>query len=267
MVTIDVDTLVAAAQALGLAGHRDLAERLLSAGSVGSVGSARADDAGDRLTLALAAAKIAVDDAVWGGTASGSAAVDAFAALLPGSAGEAAWELDLLRLRMSYSAVLAGRSVDDPAALGARARRLLDTAPDEGRAGWAAFYVGVIADNVDEDPATAQAVFQRALDAAGATGDDLLASYALRHLGGHALDGNDLAEARDLLWRSTELRERHGFVPGTLAQRVLLAELLDREGNRAGAEALAADVARAARARGWTRLAAQADDLLARLTT
>jgi hypothetical protein len=254
MATIDVDTLVAAARALGLAGHRDLAERLLSAGT---------QNAGERLTLAAIAAKIAVDDAVWGGTGSAAAAVDAFAAVADGSS--SVWELDLLRLRMAYSGVLSGGRVDGRA-LGAEARRLLDTAPDEGRAGWAAFYVGVIADNVDEDPDTARPAYRRALDAAAATGDDLLASYALRHLGGHALDGNDLDGARDLLWRSTELRERHGFVPGTLAQRILLAELLDREGNRAGAEALAADVARAARARGWTRLAAQADDLLARLT-
>jgi hypothetical protein len=251
MATIDIGPLVAAAQALGLAGHRNLAETLLAAGT---------DDDGERRTLAATAARIAVDDAVWGGTAAAAGAVDAYVALAPGD-----WEVDLLRLRMAYSAVLAGRG-GDGAALGPQAQRLLDAAPDPGRAGWAAFYLGVIADNVDEAPSVALAAYRQAREAAEATGDDLLASYALRHLGGHALDGDDLAAARDLLWRATELRERLGFVPGTLAQRILLAELLDREGDRAGAAALAADVARAARARGWTRLVAQADELLARLT-
>jgi hypothetical protein len=255
MADIDVDALVAGAVALSLAGQRDLADRLLAADT---------DDAVDRLTLAATAARVEVDDAVWGGAPRSTAAVDRLAGLLAASASASpamAWDLDLLRLRVDYSAALAGADTDR-AALSGRAGRLLDRAPDAGRAGWAAFYVGAIADNIDERADVAVPAFRRALTAADETGDDLLASYALRHLGGHALDSGDLAAARDLLWRSAELRERLGFVPGALAQRILLADLLARQGDRPGAVALAADVARAARARGWTRLAAQAEGLL-----
>jgi len=203
----------------------------------------------------------------------------------------AAWDLDLLRLRLDYGAALAGRAgkartassagfadgasgagFADGADDGGVARRLEEqaaalraAAPDEGRLGWTAFWAGVIADNVSHQPDAAAAQYRVALAIAEANGDDLLASYAQRHLGGQAHEAGELPLARERAWRSAELRERVGFVPGTLAQRLALAEVLLDSGDPAGAAALARDIGRAASARGWTRLADQAATLLARL--
>jgi hypothetical protein len=242
MVTVDLDSLLAAVAALGRAGYRDLVADL--------VASAGTDDPVDRAQLALAAGRVAADNAFWSLDVPEpdlEPIADAVAAA-PGLAA-AGWDLDLLRLRARYAQAL---FKDGPReGLADEAERLLGTAPDDGRRGWAAFHAGVIADNITGDRATARVRYHEALEA----GDDLLTSYALRHLADHA---DEPATAWDLAWRSAELREKVGFVPGAIAQRLMLVDLMRAAGDEAGAAVLARDLARAAGARGWTRLAAAA---------
>jgi hypothetical protein len=261
MVRVDRGILVESVRALSLAGHYDLALRLL--------GGALAD-AADRPGLALAAAEVAADS-TWfvGKPAAEEYLSKAGAAVRAADDQVAAWDLDLLRLRLDYGAALAGGADDSEAAhrLEEQAAALRAAAPDDRRRGWTAFWAGVIADNVSHQPDAAAAQYRVALAMAEANGDDLLASYAQRHLGGQAHEAGELPLARERAWRSAELRERVGFVPGTLAQRLALAEVLLDSGDAAGAAALARDIGRAATARGWTRLADEAAMLLARLGT
>lgn len=98
-------------------------------------------------------------------------------------------------------------------------------ADDEGLAGWGAFWLGVLAEHVDHAPGQALAGYTVALDWARAHGDVLLDSYAVRHLGDHALTGGD-PSGLDLLRRSYHLRAALGARPQTAAAALTLAGAL-----------------------------------------
>jgi tetratricopeptide (TPR) repeat protein len=102
---------------------------------------------------------------------------------------------------------------------------------DDALAGWATFWLGVVADNLDEDPDTAGAAFERAREIARDRGDALLESYAVRHQAAHLLE-RDRDTALGLLRRSYHLRAALGARPQTAAAAVTLAGELP-----AGAEA------------------------------
>ena len=266
MVSIELDPVLAAAEALRLAGRWDVALTLLA------VAEATSDT--DRLALTMAAAETEVDASFWREGVDPRGALDRAAALLDTAAaghdGEAAlaetgWRLDYLRMRGDYNAALHARDVSAGVALDDWAERLRASAPDSRLAGWAAFFGGVIADNLLSAPAIAHERYTFARSAAETSGDELLESYALRHLGDHAHTAGDLDQARAAWERSTSSRERLGFVPGTVAQRLNLAELRLAEGDGPGAAALAADVARAVRAMSLPAgLASAADEVAAR---
>ncbi|HEY9241952.1 MAG TPA: hypothetical protein VIP48_08225 [Streptosporangiaceae bacterium] len=93
---------------------------------------------------------------------------------------------------------------------------------DERIAGWGMFWLGVLADNVDHSPAAAVASYQHALTWARDQGDPILESYAVRHLGDHALRAGD-AGGLDLVRRSYQLRAALGARPLTAAAAVTLA--------------------------------------------
>ena len=93
--------------------------------------------------------------------------------------------------------------------------------------------------------------------------DPLLVFEAQRHLGDHAHDDGDHAEALEAWQESAGAAARGGHLLGVLAQQVLLAVLARDAGDEAGAVALAAEVRRWALAVGATRLAGQASDVLA----
>lgn len=264
MVSIELDPVLAAVAALRLAGRWDVALALLTAG--------KATSDAERLALAMAVAETEVDASLWREEVEPQGALDRAAALLDATVGdpgfdgtalaEAAWQLDYLRMRRSYHAALHARDSNAGAKLDHWAERLGATAPDPRRGGWAAFFSGVIMDNLLDDPAIAHERYALARAAAESSGDELLESYALRHLGDHAQTTGDLDAARAAWERSTSLREQLGFVPGAVAQRLALAELRLAEGDGSGAAALASDVARAVRAMGlplW--LANAADDV------
>jgi tetratricopeptide (TPR) repeat protein len=91
----------------------------------------------------------------------------------------------MLLLRNDYSTALfsAEHQPDDAEALAQRAERLRDAAPDEARAGLVTFYAGLIADQLRGAAAEAFSHYTAALELAEKSGDEFLASLALRHLG------------------------------------------------------------------------------------
>ncbi|MBW8485725.1 hypothetical protein [Actinomadura parmotrematis] len=151
---------------------------------------------------------------------------------------------------LAYTRVLFGPEPD--AGDAARAREGFAAAEAHPvLAPWAVFWQGVVADNLDGD-AAAPALFSRALDAALATGDPLLESYAVRHLGGPAAERGDPAGVA-MLRRSYDLRASLGARPQTAAAAVYLAACLP-EGEEA--ERLRTLAAATARELGLTWLAA-----------
>jgi hypothetical protein len=93
-------------------------------------------------------------------------------------------------------------------------------AADDRPAGWAVFWQGALAENVDADPRAAGAAYARALVTARERGDALLESYVVRHQAGH-----ERAPDRRLalLRRSYHLRATLGVRPQTAAAAVTLA--------------------------------------------
>jgi len=104
-------------------------------------------------------------------------------------------------------------------------------AGDERVAGWGHFWLGVLADLVQDNPAGALPRFTEALAWARDQSDLMLESYAVRHLGDHALRAADPG-GLDLLRRSYQLRAALGARPHTAAAAATLAGALP-----AGAEA------------------------------
>lgn len=252
---VPADEIAAAAIVLARAGCWSAAERLLDA--------AEGDNVREAAALAIAQVEVATDSDLFRG---GSVAADALAHAAPLVEAAAdpvqSWDLEFLRIRQQYVAELQGDAVDAADALAAGARAAHEAAPDASRAGWAAFYRGVIADNLKRDRVEAQELYELALSGARESGDDLLMSYALRHLGGHAEDQGNLVKARELAERSAELRARAGFVPGVLAQQVILASLAAAEGDKRAARAIASEVGRWADALELRGVGAQARALL-----
>lgn len=128
--------------------------------------------------------------------------------------------------------------------LGERAVGLRDGGADDGRRGLASFYAGLIADNLQGEPEAAFGHFTAAFEFGERASDELLMSFALRHLGDHAYTAGDLKLAREHWEQSTELRQKVGHLLGALAQQALLSVLLRDEGDAAGSRALAVEINR-----------------------
>ena len=254
--TVDTAALLAAAEGLSRAARYDLAAALL-------------DSADPAVAVARAEVAVAADWAVGADTASPYVEA-AEHALSAGADPVLRWDLDFIRLRQDYGSQLvdwnfgpAGRDPETMAALRAQGEQVHASAPDQRRRGWAAFYVGLIADNIYGEREVAPKHYAEALAAHEATGDDLLGFEALRHLGDHAHDDGDAALAREQWGRSAELAARAGAVRSTLAQQILIAVLARDAGDEAGAKALATEIARWTGAAGMPRQHAQALDFLA----
>jgi hypothetical protein len=98
-------------------------------------------------------------------------------------------------------------------------------ARDRRLAGWGTFWLGVLADHVDDDPEAAVTAYGEALSLSRQHDDLLLASYAIRHQGDHALAG-DKAAGIALLRRSYYLRAALSARPQTAAAAATLAAAL-----------------------------------------
>jgi tetratricopeptide (TPR) repeat protein len=290
--------ILAAAAALTLAGRWDTARQLLVSARASGPGGVTAR----RLALAasatavhhdfrttgprwapdaLAAAEKVVESVVesvaetFVESVAETAAGTSAAATAAGDASPAdRWDLDFLTLQAEYDRELVGTDATprfgpegrDPARLAALARQaeaLLPGAGDQGRGGWAAFYRGVIADNLIGDAGDARRWFEQALAAGEQAGDSYLLGEALRHLGDHDEGAGDLAGARAKWERSAEVWAAAGNVCGVLAQQLLLAHLALAEGQPAAGVAIATEVRRWARAAGLPLYAGSAEALIA----
>lgn len=104
-----------------------------------------------------------------------------------------------------------------------RAREGFTAATGDARlGGWGWFWLGVLADHVDDAPETASTAYAEALELARRHDDRMLESYAVRHIGDHALRAGDTS-GLGLLRRSYDLRAALGARPQTAAAAVTLA--------------------------------------------
>ena len=263
-ISVGIDEIIAAATALTWAAGYDVARRLLDS----AFSAADGDAAARQLALAAAATAVHHDFRTVGPR------------WAPGAIGDAEtvtdaqdrWQLDFLELQHDYGRELIGpdgaRAAEgrDPAraaVLARRAEALAASASDAADGGWAAFYRGLIDDNLTGDRDGAPRWLAQALDAAEQAGDDYLAGEALRHLGDHDEEAGELAQARARWERSTELWARIGNVTGVLAQQILLAQLAIREGRPVAGTAIAQEVSRWAGAIGLVLYQKHADALIA----
>jgi hypothetical protein len=264
-VPVGIDEIVTAATALTWAARYDVARGLLDS----AVCPVDGDEAARRLALAAAASAVHHDFR----TVGPRWAPDALAAAEIVVGDRDRWQLDFLELQHDYGRELIGPDGNpsfgpeghDPAraaALARRAEALAASAPGVADAGWAAFYRGLIGDNLTGDRAGAPRWLARALEAAGQAGDDYLAGEALRHLGDHDEEAGDLEQARARWERSAELWARTGNVTGVLAQQILLAQLAVTDGRPAAGAAIAQEVSRWAGALGLVLYQKHADAVL-----
>lgn len=264
MAQVPATALIAAARALMLAGRWNEATLLLE-------GAAPAD-AAERAMLAVTAAEVAVDQDFWTRTSCGSSALIRASEAVAGNTGTIAFDLEFTRLRHDYGAELFGPDGGilppdgrDPAvadALASRAAALRNGAPDASRRAGVTFYAGLIAEALRGDADAGGAFYAEALRTGEEAGDELIMSYALRHLGYLSAEAGDADRARGLLERSMELRQRVGCVPHVLAQQLALAQLARDSGNLTWARTVAELVRTWARAFGDSWLVQGAEDVL-----
>jgi hypothetical protein len=92
----------------------------------------------------------------------------------------------------------------------------------------ACFWVGAFHQVVRGDGAAALPALRRSYALAREAGDSLTMSYAVRHIGFHAMEQGETDVARERLEESLRLRREVGFRPGIAAALVALAELSAR---------------------------------------
>jgi len=136
----------------------------------------------------------------------------------------------LARGRIRHARFLAARSAgaepgEDPTeiALFDRALALYQSLGDTRGEAEAQFLVGCYHQVVRGDMDTTEPMFARSADLATAAGDDLIRSYALRHLAFAAQHAGRGADAQAALAESTQLRRDLGFAAGVAANLVAQA--------------------------------------------
>lgn len=155
----------------------------------------------------------------------------------------------LLRARVSYHHRLfgleGGEELDEAAIFAA--------APG----GWAAFWHGVVQDNVHNNPDLAKASYARAVELD--PDDRFLESYVVRHQGFHLLD-TDRERGLALLRRSLHLRAALGARPHVAAAQAALVQALGNDDPEAiELRRIVADTARELKL-GWLLRAATEDE-------
>ncbi|MCF2527329.1 hypothetical protein [Yinghuangia soli] len=165
-------------------------------------------------------AELLVDRNFWQRTG-GEAAAEAVAALDPASV-----QARYLGGKLAYSRLLFAEDADpdDRATTEAGYRA---AAEDKELHGWGELHSGTFQEHIAEDKDAAEAHYRKALAASRDTGDLLLESYAVRHLGGLAFfERGEKAEGEQLLRRSLHLRAAAGARPQTAAAQATLAQAL-----------------------------------------
>src|SRR6266536_1672167 len=135
-------------------------------------------------------------------------------------------DLALARGRILHARFLADRQ-EDPGelALFEHAVELYHRLGEVRGEAEACFWVGTFHQVVQGDGDTALPALERSYALAQQTGDALTMSYAVRHLGFHAMEQGQLDLARDRMAEPLRLRREIGFRPGVAAALLALAEL------------------------------------------
>jgi tetratricopeptide (TPR) repeat protein len=267
MTQIALSAVLESATALMRSGRWDEATRLLEATTP--------TDPAEAVALAATRAEVAVDQDFAQVRDTADPFLELFEKALTESPDETLhWDLAMLKLRKTYGRALFARAqMDDGGGrdgggagelgrrLAEQADALREAAPDDARAGHATFYAAMIADNLRALPEEAFAHLTTAFELGERSGDKMVISLALRHLGDHAHTAGDLKLARVHWERSTELRQQIGHLLGALAQQTLLAVLTRDEGNPLGAAAMATEINRWSRQVNLPWITAQTADL------
>jgi tetratricopeptide (TPR) repeat protein len=175
-------------------------------------------------------------------------------------------ELMLARGKVLHGQSMATRG-EDPRELPLfeRALELYRSVGDERGQSEAFFWIGcfhqVIRD--DHEAATEALTLSRAL--ATNTGDDLILSYALRHLGIAEHMAGHLDEARALLEESTRLRRELDFLPGVAANLIGLIYIASTQDRLDDARALADEATTLAESCGALKVLDQVSEARSRL--
>jgi tetratricopeptide (TPR) repeat protein len=169
------------------------------------------------------------------------AAIDALA---EAGAGDRRIEAFVLTRRGAklHSTFLADRSAGEPPGemhLFEEALAVRREIGDEPGIAESLFYVGLVHQVVRDDSPTSLPYFRESYERAKAGGDDLLASYAIRHIAFATHQEGDFDQAEAEFRESLELRQQVGWVPGVAAAEFALAELLRERGRADEALALA----------------------------
>ncbi|TDD60317.1 tetratricopeptide repeat protein [Kribbella antibiotica] len=152
-------------------------------------------------------------------------------------------ELAVARGKLLHGRFLDGPGQEDPRELELfrRALELYDALGDERGRAEALFWIGCFHQVVRDDAEPAQEALESSAALARQTGDQLILSYALRHLGIAAHRAGRADEAARLLGESTQLRRSLGFTAGVAANQVGLIHLAIDQGRHADAESLLAE--------------------------
>ncbi len=94
------------------------------------------------------------------------------------------------------------------------------------------FHVGLLHQVVRGDHETSRPLFEESYERASALGDDILASYALRHVAFCDEEAGDLDAAERRHSETLELRRRVGWIPGEAAQLLAVAGVRAQRGRR-----------------------------------
>lgn len=86
------------------------------------------------------------------------------------------------------------------------------------------FHIGLVYGVVRQDHQQALPFFQQSYTLAQTLGDQIIASYAIRHIAFAQHDAGDTPQARTSLQESLHLREQAGFIPGVAMALVMLAD-------------------------------------------
>ncbi len=159
--------------------------------------------------------------------------------------------LALARGRIMHARFLADGQLD-PATLAQfeRAAELYARAGDERGEAEARFWAGTFHQVGRDDDQAARPLLERAAELAGAAGDRLTLSYAVRHLGFAEEAAGRLDAAREQLAESLRLRRELGFERGVSAALLALAENARARGDQDTARALLAEAGESARRAG-----------------
>jgi tetratricopeptide (TPR) repeat protein len=127
------------------------------------------------------------------------------------------------------------------------------------------FHVGLVHQVVRDDHDTARPFFEESYDRAVALDDDVLASYALRHVAFCDEDAGDRDTAERRQEEALELRRQAGWIAGVAAQLAAVAELRAQRGRTDEARELAREARSILSGLGAERLLAMVDAELERL--